>query len=141
MEHRASRLELEASFALPALLCLCMVAAGCSEELGPEKFETTRVSGRVQLGGKPVTGGFVDMLPVGGTRGLLRSTRIRPDGHFEMDRVPVGVVAIRIVGAPIPVEYARLFSSFPTRIQRTTGNSLALAGTLVEAVRRREGAR
>ncbi|WP_165219093.1 hypothetical protein [Aquisphaera insulae] len=106
-------------WALPGLVCVGILIAGCSEELGPERFETTRVRGRVLLGGKPVGGGFVDMLPAGGTRGLIRSTRIGSDGRFDADRVPVGVVAIRIVGAPIPLDYAMLFSRFPTRIQRT----------------------
>ncbi|WP_246196427.1 hypothetical protein [Aquisphaera giovannonii] len=106
---------------------LGLLAAGCSEELGPERFATTHVSGRISLGGKAVGGGFVDFLPGQGTRGNIRSARIRDDGTFEADRVPVGLVAIRIVGAPVPPQYALLFGRFPTRITRTIAGDRAAA--------------
>ena len=89
---RASRMILIS--ALAALL------AGCSEELGPERPPTARVRGSVAVGGRPVGGGFIEFQPVDGTRGNLRVGPIRPDGTFDVDRVPVGRVLIGLSQLP-----------------------------------------
>ncbi len=74
---------------------------GCGEELPPERFATTTVRGIIQVGGRPVPGGFIEILPTGGTRGNLRSGPIAPDGTFQLDRVPVGKVLLNLSRLPI----------------------------------------
>jgi hypothetical protein len=82
------------------LLGLSMIAAGCEDVFGPERPPTTSVRGRVLLAGRPLSRGWLEMLPAGGTLGNLRSAPIGPDGRFAASRVPVGRVAIRLVGSP-----------------------------------------
>ncbi len=72
---------------------------GCSEELGPRTFETTRVSGRLLVGSQPVSGGWVEFVPLAGTVGLAQSARIRPDGSFVVEGVALGINRIGIDGA------------------------------------------
>ncbi len=80
---------------LAAVSWIVLGACGCSEELGPERFATAKVRGMVTVGKSPVSGGWIAFDPVEGTRGNLRIARIRPDGSFEADRVPVGRVSDR----------------------------------------------
>ena len=89
-------------------LVLLLAAAGCGEELGPEPMPTARVSGVVRVGKTAVGGGWVEFLPVDGTIGLLASARLRPDGSFVAERVPVGRVAIRLVHPPFPIPCQRI---------------------------------
>ena len=99
--------------------------SGCGEELGPEFFPTTRVEGTIRIAGQPITSGWVEFLPDGGTRGNLRSAPIRTDGSFAIDSVPVGRVIIGLAavhGPPIltslgPVERGT-FRFFSTPIRR-----------------------
>ena len=79
------------------MMCSVIGLVGCSDELGPERFETTRVAGRVHVAGRPVTRGWLEFAPVDGTRGNLRSARIGPDGSFDVDGVPVGRCALKLV--------------------------------------------
>ncbi len=76
--------------------------AGCGRAFGPEPMRTATISGRVLIDGKPLTRGWLEMMPADGTIGLLRSAPIGRDGSFRIDRVPVGTVAIRFAGPPIP---------------------------------------
>jgi hypothetical protein len=76
-----------------------LLALGCAEEFGPEPMPTTPVAGRVRLRGRPVEAGWIEFLPTEGTVGTLQSAPIASDGRFRADRVALGVVAIRIVGA------------------------------------------
>jgi hypothetical protein len=99
---------------LPLLIGLG-TAAGCSEELGPEKFETTRIKGRVISNAKPVTTGWVEILPTEGTMGNLRTAKIQPDGTFETDGTPVGKVAIILVKIP-PDQYPTPFGTVPSLV-------------------------
>jgi hypothetical protein len=100
-------------------LALAILAAGCKEELGPERFVTTRVSGVIREGDRPVPGGWIEFLPVGGTVGNQRSARIRPDGKFAADKVPVGENALRLVDAPLEFPAnSRLFGAFTTPLRR-----------------------
>lgn len=114
--------------ATPGLVGVVLIAAimpGCSEELGPETFPTTRTEGTIRVAGQPVKSGWVEFLPVDGTRGNLRSVPIRKDGSFAADGVPVGRVAIGVTalhGPPIstshgPVDLAT-FRAFRTPIRR-----------------------
>jgi magnesium transporter len=83
------------------LFLASLVVAGCSEELGPERFLTARVKGTVTIGGRPMGGGFLSFDPAEGTRGNRRVARIRPDGSFEVEGVPVGRVIVRVDQVPV----------------------------------------
>ncbi len=115
--------------------------AGCREELGPEQFRTTSVSGVVRDGGRPVTGGWIEFQPVEGTVGNLRSAPIGPDGSFVADRVAVGTVAIGVVGAPLGGLPAEVFRELahPIRRKIPAGPSAPLEIDLLEeAIRYRK---
>jgi hypothetical protein len=100
-------------------LALAILAAGCKEELGPERFVTASVSGVIKEGDRPVSGGWIEFLPVGGTIGNQRSARIRPDGSFAADKVPVGENALRLVNAPLEFPAnTQLFGAFTTPLRR-----------------------
>jgi hypothetical protein len=102
-----------------ALTPLAFGASGCSEELGPERMIVTRVKGVVQHGQSPVSGGWIEFMPVEGTVGKLRSARIRNDGSFEAEHVPVGLNLIRLPHAPLGSRGAeRLFGSYRSPIRR-----------------------
>jgi hypothetical protein len=88
---------------LRLLLALALAPAGCAEELGPVRFETARVTGRVRVGATPLGSGFVELHPVGGTVGNIRSAPIRPDGSFEATGVAVGEQLLRVVDPPVPL--------------------------------------
>jgi hypothetical protein len=115
--------------ALGTIIWLALVAMlpGCSEELGPEPMRTTSVHGKITQGGRPIQdGGWIEFIPADGTVGTERSCEIQADGTFSTDRVPVGMVAIRLVGLtirpPFPMEprdARRFFGSFPPKIRRT----------------------
>ncbi len=103
------------------LSCSCseLLASGCSEELGPERFPTTRVAGVVVEGGHPIAGGWIEFIPTDGTVGNIRSARIGRDGSFRADRVAIGENVIRLVNAPINMPGgATLFGQFSTPIRR-----------------------
>jgi hypothetical protein len=91
------------------LMVLLLSFSGCSQEIGPEPMRVAPVSGRVIVRDRPLSGGWLEFLPVEGTVGRLRSARIGPDGTFRADGVAEGTVAIRIVGAALPPEYATPF--------------------------------
>ena len=84
-----------------AALVMLAAAVGCDRPAGPDESRTTRLSGHVRFHGRPVPKGWVEIMPIEGTIGHLRSGRIGPDGGFVADRVPVGRVAIRFVGMPV----------------------------------------
>ncbi|WP_422931229.1 hypothetical protein [Singulisphaera sp. PoT] len=98
---------------------LLALGAGCGEELGPVSFKTTRVRGVVSVGGEPVKGGFIEVTPILGTVGNLRTAPIGPDGRFDIDRVPVGKNAIGIMYAPIAPRLLSTFHPLGTPIHRT----------------------
>jgi hypothetical protein len=78
-----------------------------------------RVHGRVRQGFRPVSGGWIEFIPVEGTVGNLRSARLHGDGSFEADGVAVGRNLIRLVNAPIePPGLARLFGATFSPIRR-----------------------
>jgi len=101
------------------LLLLGVLTPGCSEELGPERFPTTRVAGVIVEGGRPVAGGWIEFIPIEGTVGDARSVRLGKDGSFQADRVAIGANVIRLVNAPIKMPGgATLFSQFSTPVRR-----------------------
>ena len=105
---------------LIAPACLAFGSPGCSEELGPEHMIVTRVQGVVRRGHSPVSGGWIEFFPVEGTVGKLRSARIRNDGSFKAERVPVGLNLIRLANAPLGSRGAeRLFGLYTSPSRRT----------------------
>jgi len=101
------------------LFLLGLLAPGCSEELGPERFPTTRVAGIVVEGGRPIAGGWIEFIPTDGTVGNIRSARIGRDGSFQADRVAIGENVIRLVNAPINMPGGeKLFGQFSSPVRR-----------------------
>jgi hypothetical protein len=99
--------------ALPAGL------AGCREELGPVALRTTRVTGTIREGGRPVGRGWVEFVPIEGTVGNLRTAAIGPDGRFEATRVAVGRNLIGLVNVPMSLpDGPRLFAPSASPIRR-----------------------
>lgn len=84
---------------IPPTLAVLLLLSGCAEEWGPEPMSTARVSGRLHQSGEPITRGWLEFTPVDGIIGRLRSVPIGEDGQFDAVGVPVGRVAIRLVGA------------------------------------------
>ncbi len=129
-----------------ASLSLAIVAAfapGCSEELGPERMVTTRVTGVVVEGSRPVGGGWVEFMPVDGTVGNLRSAPIGPDGRFVAEGVAVGENAVGVVGAPVRMRGGRrAFDTLGTPVRRTIprGPAAEVSIDLLEEAVRRPGA-
>lgn len=78
--------------------CLC---AGCADELGPKRFETTTVAGRILYSGRPIDGGWIELIPVDGTAGSVRSSPVAKDGTFKVSKAAVGRCAIRLVKPPL----------------------------------------
>lgn len=86
---------------------ILLLMTGCAEEWGAEPFPTSRVRGRVHQSGEPVTAGWLEFMPVDGTIGRLRSVSIGVNGNFEAEGIPIGRVALRLVGErPRRPEYA-----------------------------------
>ena len=108
-----------------AISVLIPLISGCREELGPERFETTQVSGIIRISGRSVDKdwkGWIEFIPVDGTVGKLRSAPIRPDGSFEADRVAVGWNQIGLVNAPLSPDQAAKFHPFSSPIRRKIPN-------------------
>jgi hypothetical protein len=104
---------------LALLSLLPLVGFGCGSALGPERFRTVKVSGRIVEGLDPVKGGWIEFIPVDGTTGNQRSARIQADGSFKADKVAVGENALRLVNAPVRLPGgAQLFGAFTTPIRR-----------------------
>jgi magnesium transporter len=131
----------------PMAFLACLALVGCSQELGPEKFPTTKVRGSVTIGTRPVVGGFVAIDPAEGTRGNVRVAPIRPDGTFEADGVAVGRVIVRVdqipvesiptVSGPVPVRLfeLKLYRS-PIRLTIPGDNSARLPIDLIDEANR-----
>ncbi len=85
-----------------AIAILVMTLPGCGRALGPERSETASVQGRVHLRETPIALGWVEFVPIEGTIGRLRSAKLRADGTFAATEIPVGRVAIRLAGPPLP---------------------------------------
>ena len=108
------------------LALIALAAMGCSEEWGPEPIRTTTVRGRIIRGTRPIGSGWVEIAPVDGTRGRLRTGPLRPDGSFEIASVGVGRVLIGLVRAPVGplatpgglIDGAAYFHSFSSPIRR-----------------------
>ncbi len=123
-----------------ALAVMAVWIAGCREELGPVHFPTSRVQGVIRVGTRPLGGGWVELTPIRGTVGNMRTAPIARDGSFQVDRVPVGKIAIGVMNAPIdPVLLAQFHPLHDQPVQRTIvrGDSNRLEIDLLEEILRR----
>ncbi len=101
-----TNIRIDSRFRTGALMRVaCWIAPilnfGCSEELGRVSAPTARVSGRVVYQGRGVEGGWIELIPVDGTTGTLRTAPLGRDGRFEIAGVAVGRNAIRLVHPPM----------------------------------------
>jgi hypothetical protein len=111
---------------LAPLFLVPLVGFGCGSALGPERFRTVKVSGRIVEGREPVKGGWIEFIPVDGTLGNQRSARIQADGKFEADKVAVGENALRLVNSPVRLPGgAQLFGAFTTPVRRVISENQA----------------
>ncbi|WP_165073616.1 hypothetical protein [Paludisphaera rhizosphaerae] len=101
-------------------LSVCLTAAGCSEELGPESIPTTTASGVVTFSNRPMTQGWVELQPYDGALGDPTSARIGPDGSFRFDRAPVGKVVVRLFDVPLEAKGAIWLLRTRSPIRRET---------------------
>lgn len=130
-----------AYWTVPAV-ALVLLHVGCGEELGPEQFKTTRVSGRLEWSGKPVGGGWVEFHPVEGTVGHVRSAPVDRDGRFDADGVAVGWNMIGVADAPLAPRVGGIFHPLSSPIRRRiTEQSSPLRIDLLEEAARWEKAR
>jgi hypothetical protein len=121
-------------------ITLVASASGCTDSIrGPEPMPVASVRGVVTEGGRPVGGGWIEFVPVEGTIGNLRTARLRADGSFSTDGVPVGVNLVRVVHARVEnPAIAQFFSASFSPIRRVVpareGSPLAIE-LLEECVR------
>jgi hypothetical protein len=102
------------------LIWVSLAAGGCTEELGPEKLPVARVSGVVREGSRPVSGGWIEFIPVDETVGNFCSAKLGVDGSFDARGVAIGVNLIRLVNAPLSTPDAnRIVGAFNSPIRRT----------------------
>lgn len=69
----------------------------------PADFPTTTVEGAILIGGRPLPNGgtgWVTFFPEGSSLGDATVCRLKEDGTFYCDRVPVGPLNVRIDVAP-----------------------------------------
>ncbi len=91
----------QGSPAAALVVTAALLAPGCSRVFGPVPRPVAQVRGQLHEGGRPISGGWIEFMPSGGTIGNLRSARIDADGKFDADRVAVGENAIRVVNAHV----------------------------------------
>lgn len=124
-----------------ALAVLSVLSAGCREELGPEVWQTTRVTGVVHEGRRPVGSGWIEFYPVDGAVGTIRVAPIGADGSFAVDGVAVGMNTVGLAQAPIAGPYRHRFRSYQSLIHRRIppGPSLKLDLDLAQEAAPRQG--
>lgn len=91
----------------PKLVFVSAVATltGCEFTLPgrPSEFTKTTVEGSILLGGRPLPNGgagWVTFFPEGPSLGDATVCRLKEDGSYTCDRVPVGPLNVRIDVAP-----------------------------------------
>ncbi len=127
------------------LIGAALFSSGCAEELGPVPMPVTRVHGVVTAGDRPISGGWIEFIPVGLTVGKLRSAHIGADGSFDAGGVAVGENAIRLVNEQVDkTPGLRLFGTFGSSIRRVipaTPSGPLKINLVEEAVRFQEAGR
>ncbi len=103
---------------------LAIATAGCAPAVG-------NVSGKVTVGGKPVTTGQVSFVA---KTGMVYTANIEADGSYRVNGVPPGEMTVLVIGPPPPVtvpagraDAAKKFSS------ATSTPAAAAAGPAVPA--------
>jgi hypothetical protein len=71
---------------------LAIATAGCAPTAGS-------VSGKVAVGGKPVTAGQVSFVA---KTGMVYTANIEVDGSYKVDGVPPGEMTVLVIGPPPP---------------------------------------
>ncbi|MHB1560430.1 MAG: hypothetical protein ACYC61_23505 [Isosphaeraceae bacterium] len=101
------------------VVAAALLAPGCARVLGPVSKPVAQVRGRLHEGGRPISGGWIEFMPSGGTIGNLRSARIGADGTFDADRVAVGENAIRVVNGHVDdTPYLKILGQTVSPIRR-----------------------
>lgn len=105
-------------FRLPVMaLFLAASLAGCSEEQPDPAFPHVSVHGKISRGGKPLTSGWVEFVPVDGGQGTFRSGAITPDGSYRITDLGPGLHGVRII---VPRDKSFFpFDQFFSPIRRT----------------------
>jgi hypothetical protein len=111
---------------------------GCSNAFHPPAIETTRVSGRVVEGGRPVRGGWIEFAPVDGTVGNMRAGPIGRDGRFIVHGAPVGLTRVGVEGSTVALPNWRfVFGPLGSTIRRrTTAGSCEVTIDLLDELAR-----
>lgn len=101
-------------------LLAAWTSIGCQEEWASvaDRWPTRSVSGRVVVGDQPIQSGWIEFLPVDGTRGTLRSAPLQADGRFTIDDVGQGEHALRVIRARPAPPGGLLFEGFQSPIRR-----------------------
>ena len=84
-----------------AIVLAMLAATGCGRVFGPEDLPSTSIQGRIHQGGRPVNVRFIEITPTDGTRGVLRTAPVAPNGSFRAEGVPVGTIGIKLAGRPL----------------------------------------
>jgi hypothetical protein len=81
---------------------VCAAIAGCqfTPPGKPSSYPTTTVVGTVTVDGRAVRGGWISVHPWGGTLGDHAIGRIRDDGTYRIEAVPIGRLSVQIHVAP-----------------------------------------
>jgi hypothetical protein len=103
------------------------VQAGCAEHWRPTPRVELEVEGRVHDGPRPISGGWIEFIPVDGAVGHLRSAPIQPDGTFRATRVGAGPHVVRLVQPSSPgVDPAFQQFTSPIRVVIEPGESVEI---------------
>jgi hypothetical protein len=78
-------------------LVIASFASGCSEERPDPFYPFVTIEGRVTRGAEPFRRGWVEVVPLEGGRGVLRSGSIGSDGRYRVTGLGPGLHGIRIV--------------------------------------------
>lgn len=100
-----------------SLALLVAAVVGCSQERPLPHVPEVTVSGQISRAGRPLPSGWVEIVPVDGGQGVLRSGEIGPDGSFEVTRLGPGKHGVRVV---VPRDKSLFpFDQFYSPIRRT----------------------
>ena len=104
-------------FKVIGLLAITFLTIGCSEEQPGVALPKITVEGQVIREGKPLTSGWVEMVPVDGGKGVMQSGPIDPTGHYLATGLGPGVHGFRVI---VPRDKTLFpFDQFFSPIRRT----------------------
>ena len=104
-------------FKVIGLLAITVLTIGCSEERPGEALPKITVEGKVIREGKPLTSGWVEMVPVDGGKGVMQSGPIDPNGHYLATGLGPGLHGFRVI---VPRDKTLFpFDQFFSPIRRT----------------------